>query len=319
MRPDSRTSFGPAGCSPGWSRVDAGKRRAASARARSATSSARGSRPGEAVRSCPARTNTCRRHGPPQLAPHTAESLLAPALRQADHEQGRPSASAAIPWRPGGASSGSATMPAVRWTISEASASSRPHRVPPRRLGGRADQPQRGVRGAGNPSAERAPPSRATGAEGHHHGPLSQRAAGLRKQGHVAGCLFEDHSRVAVQRRRSSIHEEQVDVSGRRAGRCPRPAAVRRTPRSRRRVRRPAAGRGARPGPGWRQPAQPPGRRPRRQLVRDSEAASGSARRSSGSRPYSARGTIRSARSATGRSAAAASPRRASGQVEPGS
>ena len=105
-------------------------------------------------------------------------------------------------------------MPAVRWTISEASASSR--------LASRASAPRSAAepisrsgasvaRATQSAEPERRPVVRSC-AEGHHHRPLTQRAAGLCQQGHVAGRLFEDHARVAVQRRRAGIHEEQIDV-----------------------------------------------------------------------------------------------------------
>ena len=94
-------------------------------------------------------------------------------------------------------------MPAVRWTISEASASRRlASRPSARAVGGGADQPERAAvaRATQAPSSSAAQSCQAA-PNGTTTGPCAERAAGFDEHGHVARRLLEDDAGLAVERR----------------------------------------------------------------------------------------------------------------------
>ena len=196
-------------------------------------------------------------------------------------------------------------MPAVRWTISEASASSR--------LASRASSPP----SAAEPiSRSGASVARATQAPSRSAAQSCDRAPKGTTTGPSPSEPPASASRATSQgacsrttRASPSSGDDPASIgAGRRS-----PAPASRTMSSPRRGEENAAVLAASPAASsWsRRSARADGRGGQFAAgttpatissCGDSEAASGSARRSSGSRPYSARGTIRSARSATGRS-----------------
>ena len=209
--------------------------------------------PARSARAAPRRARRGRDRAPPGASAPTGRR---PAGR-------RPSASAITPFVRAGASIGSATIPAVRWTISEASAS--------RRLASRPSPPPSATApirrsgasgGAGDPRAElERRPVVPGGAERHQHRARARRPARRDEHRDVAWRLLEDDAGVAARARASRLHEQQVDallVGEARRRRAPAPAT--RTPPSWSRPRRPAAPAGARRAP----PSRRRGRRRRR-------------------------------------------------------
>ena len=161
-----------------------------------------------------------------QRRAHAAQPLLPPALREADDRHPSTFSEASTP-RPGGASSGSATMPAVRWTINDASATAGSRR-------GESSVPTAPIR------RSRAPLSRHPGAElerrpvvpappkGTSTGPAAATRTTTSATSHGACSSI---GRDVSSRGRSS-HDQQVDVS-------PVPRAARRRARARARRKPP--------------------------------------------------------------------------------
>ena len=183
-----------------------------------------GQRPGEArvagvtVRAAaPRRTNTVGAGGSATSASRTrAEPFLAPAVRRARRPAGRrPRAAPTTPRRPGRASTGSATTPLRRWTISDASASSRLASRPSSRRSEAAP-----IRRSGAPVARatRAPSSSAAQSwraapNGDEHRAVARRPPAVISSATSHGALLEHDAGRALQRRDPGVHQQQLDPS----------------------------------------------------------------------------------------------------------
>ena len=204
-------------------------------------------------------TGLCRREPARTCAPADEDGRRRRADRRAHSARGRappraiaprgprsaapaPSATSATPRRPAVARTGSATIPAVRWTIREASASSRLASRPSARRSDAAPIGRSGASGGAReprPELERRPVMPGRRRTARRPG-RRRRAAASKQERHVARRSLQDDGRGAAKRTLAGVHQHEVDaLLGSEPGRRRRQPPARRTPRSGSRTRRP--------------------------------------------------------------------------------